>query len=533
MKNNFIIFLFFLLFSFSAKAKIITSDWPYLKIYEKLISCGVISPPFYGQRLWSEKRIYKAIKTAKTSQNHSYCSDKTLAVLFDQIAAFEKKEDIIQKKSFYANWLRNVEAEYFFLSGGDTNYSNNNSGLINAIINTFRENQQGRLLGIGHNISFHTEHELRWKTLKFTGFLEPRADLLFHNKLQNIDDYRLTLHQGYAFFDLWKLQILIGRVPLIWGQGQYGGLLFSENARPLDHLQITHHPFQFPWLFKHLGKWKFSYIFGTLGPEQFFPWTMFTGLSIGLKPIEELEFNLSHVIHFGGESSPDLDFQTGVQEFFGFIPFISQSSKGGSNKLTSLNARFFLSKLWGFQGYVEYFMDDSNLSGGLQALKKHFFHNSSYKVGLYLTRFLNSIDDSLRLDFTSTAPIAYRHGPFQSGWTINQNIIGDALGPDGLAISLQWQHDWSTTQKTILQTQWINRNSDRYSVTPDGLRVSVSNPQPNETRLPLEVIYKHDFLHFTLDTSLGYEYTHNYQFIQDNSQNTLFFGLKLRKDFDL
>lgn len=527
-----IFFFFFVLTPFLAKAKVIASDWPYLRVYEKLVSCGEISVPFYGQRLWTEKEISRQLRSIDPDNPRGTCPPDTLRSFLEKMRPLSDKN--VEKEISNVTWLKQAGFEYELLSGDSSPYPANDVGFIDADIRTFNENEGGRFLGEGHGFALSSQHEFYFKPLRVLGFVEPRADLLVSESFQSISDQRLTFQQAYAFFAPWKLQINVGRSPLVWGQGEYGGFLFTENARPLDHIEITHVPFRLPSFLKYIGKLKLTYVFGTLGPEQTYPWTLFTGLSIGVKPIEQFEFIVSHVVQFGGQGAPSITPSAGIRDFFGFIPFISQSAQSGSNKLTSLNTRVFFNSLYGFQGYLEYFMDDANLSGQGAAMRKHFFHNSSYQTGFYLTRFLNSPDDALRVEFTSTAPITYRHGIFQSGWTANRDIIGNALGPDGLRLQANWSHDWTETLTTDLRASWASRKADRYAVAANGLDVSVTQDNPAESRYSLFLKGSYVFKNpsFAADLGFGYEYVLNYHFSANNPQSLGAISVKVRKEFE-
>jgi len=503
-----------------------------MRFYERLISCHEIVPRFYGQRQWSSQDIYEDIKSIETQNLKGICSKNEIHQILSKLSPFVSSLENKLKKNISLSMPENGSIDYLFLSGGDSTFRANGRGQINTAINTFRENKLGQVAGIGHQLSIMSDHELLINQLKLTAFLQLRADILFSNQLDNVDDSRFTAQQSYLLVEPWKLKIIAGRAPVIWGQNQYGGFLFSENVRPLDHFQMTHSPGSLPNILRYLGKWKTSFIFGTLGPEQNHPWALFSGLSIGLKPHDNFEMNLSHIFQFGGEGAPKIGFGMAMQELFGFIPFgISQTSQGGTNKITAINFRWFWHKFMGSQFYLGYLADDSNLTGGPTALKKHFSHNSSYNFGIYLTRPFNSLKDSFRFDLKSTGPISYRHSTFQSGWTENKNIVGDALGPDAWQLSAQWHHEWTELYESQIDVIWKRRESNTYNVSADGYSAFIAQDGPEEIRTALISGNIFNLKHFKINTQLGYELINNYQFIQGNTKHTFLFNTRLSKSF--
>ncbi len=505
-------------------ARIMTSEWDLRADYERLVSCGVLSTPFYGQRLWTAGAIAKELQGIKTEDFPEYCSLEEIQETLSRFEEFIKKQDYIIQKAKgskpYLGLVESLSSSYFFLSGGSSPYPNNNRGQIDAVINTFRENTAGKVRGTGHTLAFSSEHEFAWKGQRL--FLMPRFSFTFNNQLSAHRETLATVQQGYFLFDFWKLNAVLGRAPVIWDQGEYGGFLFSENARPLDHIQITNAQlFRLPWVFKYLGKWKLSVIFGNLGPEEFFSWGYFSGMSIGLKPTKNLEFNVSHIMQYGGEGSPSMSVGNWFQEFFGFIPMISQSAINSSNKISAIHMRYSFSRLMGMQLYFDYAMDDSN-SGSARAYKKHFLHNSSYQGGIYFPRFLNSFRDTLRLEYTTTSHIANRHGTFANGWTINQNIIGDPLGSDGNRAKINWGHRWSDKTSSRLNLMWQGRESNVYTLSADNLDVIITTDGPEEDRFTFYWVQKINWNPWQVELGAGYEYIRNYQFVAGSSQSVGF-----------
>lgn len=522
MKDSSFLFLFAACFlSFlcgKTHAKLITSDWHALKSYEKIISCFSNEKPFYGQRSWTEQSIADHLKRLSAAPS-PLCPAEQVDDLFRKVRnALPRATDQSTSNLIFLP-IRNVAIDYAYLHTGFSSFVQNTVGGIDANIDTFREYKRGDLWGAGHDFKIVTEHELRWNPLHLTFFLRPQADLLM-TKTFGYENVRLNLSEANLVYESPSLTFIAGRSPLVWGQSEYGGFLFSENARALDHIQATNsRPFRLPWIFKVLGRWKTSFVFGTLGPKQRYPWTLFTGLSLGLKPTQNSEINLSHAFEFGGEGANSISFFQGIREFFGFIPSLSQTSRLGVNKISSLHGRYHFDKFMGLQTYAEYAMDDSNVTGGLRALKKHFTYNSSYKIGLYFIRPFESLSDDLRIELAKTAPLAYRHGEFSSGWTINENILGDPLGPDGTSVTLSWGHTWTDQYSTVLRHHLKRRDSDSYALSADGYSAFVTQDGLSESRTGIDLTNQIALSNTLLKVGIGYEWVKNRGFITQNQSH--------------
>lgn len=512
-------------------AKILHSDWNLKTDYERLFYCSGKMIPFYGHHYVTTQDVGDTVYAPVDDTINLYCSSElyeSLKKKLNVFAARKQKEGKTRHKPAL-DLMNRADAAYHFISSGDSRFPANNRGSIDATVNSFREFQQGKIPGTGHSLSFSFDNELLWGNQ--TLFLKPYMDLHVTPQLDDFRDYRVTIHEGYGLFYIKPLSVFLGRGVLALGQGQYGGLIFSENGRPLDYLLVTHkNPITFPSILHYLGKWRFKLLFANLGPERTFPWSFVTGPVISWRPHQKIELNLIHVFEFGGDGSQDLSPVEGMREFLSFIPSVG-ISEGGSNKITEANFRLLFPRFMGLQAYLAYAADDGNLFQGVNALKKHLLHNSSYQVGAYFLCFLGSCINDVRIEGTFTGHIAYRHGEFLTGWTLNQNIMGDPLGPDASRLLLAWGHPWSDKTKSELNFKWQDRDSNFYTVSPDGTRASVAADGPAEKRMTW---YLRQYLYlrsFQLTLQTGYEFIENYQFVNSNNKNSFFEGVTLSKDF--
>ncbi|MCP5463736.1 MAG: hypothetical protein H7A33_01795 [Deltaproteobacteria bacterium] len=491
---------------------------------ERLVSCGVLPDLFFSQRVWDEDAIAQALSQRTTN---GVCSEE----LVNAIIARLPKEMVSSRDrdALLLTPVRQVGARYQFTEDTDTTYFAGVGRDINAVFQSSRENKKGALLGVGHQLDLYAMHEAAYKF--FDLYAATRASLLLNADLKNLDDWQLTLDEAYAKIDLGPLYLLAGRGHLLWGQGQSGGFIFTDNARARDQVLVSHDKaFALPWFFRHLGKWKASFLFGTLGPESFFPWEMFTGMALSLKPSSHFELSLAHVLQFGGQGSRNLSVGQGAQEFFGFIPFVSQTSRLGSNKLTELGFRWMMPEWKQMHLSFDYFMDDANLSSKA-GLKKHFTHNSSYKIGLSFLCVTNNCQDALRFEFATTSPIAYTNGEFLEGWTLNQNVIGDSLGPDGVRLQALWERRWDDHWSHAFRIHYTERSANTYLVSGNGLNVSIRTDRAEEKRTGFFIKPSYHWLQWTVSSGFLLEHIKNYGFVAGRQEVGAQFALDLSYDF--
>ncbi|WP_305043731.1 capsule assembly Wzi family protein, partial [Geoalkalibacter sp.] len=215
-----------------------------------------------------------------------------------------------------------------------------------------------------------------------------------------------------------------GRQSLWWGQGRNGALVLSNNAKPLDMLRLTTpSPVLLPWVFKHLGPFRFDVFWSELESARAVPNPYIAGLRLNLRPLPWLEIGGSRAVMFGGEGRPDIDFSE-------FITILGgKNLEGGddsSNSVAALDARLTLPFLYHAELYGELGGEDE---AGAFIAKKAFL------LGLYLPRLEPSGRLALRAEHANLAyqghgPVWYRHSQYRSGYTYEGKILGHQIGGD-------------------------------------------------------------------------------------------------------
>lgn len=418
-------------------------DDPVYETLDIFISHGLIADAIVGQRPWTRseisrllgqaaERLSRAIDPSPPQKSGSRLRPKTkdfLEALLrrhqDAYAETPRLKSVavsinpLERASFDTTLLESAPRPYF---GSD----------LLASLNPLAQNLGGRHITDGFQSALETSHHIGFAPYASI-FVKPRLQLQWANG-QASKEYALFLQEGYATFAFFNTQIDVGRKPMNWGQSRLGGLMFSNNARPIDGVQLTNPE---PWHVKHVGHFKYSFFFGSLGPDVIYPYAQISGGKIGYKPFSFLEFDVARAIIFGGNGSPSASAWEIFSEFFGARQQREFNLGGGpnlSNSISGIEWRATLPFLRGLVLYNEIYFDDFVL----EKLFESFNNDAAKVVGLYLPRLDDMGRFSLRLEGKLTPDIMYKHSFWLSGWSLNNFILGDPLGPDAQALEAQF-----------------------------------------------------------------------------------------------
>ncbi|ANO50920.1 capsule assembly Wzi family protein [Woeseia oceani] len=91
-----------------------------------------------------------------------------------------------------------------------------------------------------------------------------------------------------------------------WGPGMDGGLILSNNARPIPGLSLDRNftpAFELP-LLHWLGPWDLNMLFGKMESSREIPNTQFFGLRLNFRPLPSLEVGFSRTAQWCGDGRP-------------------------------------------------------------------------------------------------------------------------------------------------------------------------------------------------------------------------------------
>ncbi|MCP5468658.1 MAG: hypothetical protein H7A32_05255 [Deltaproteobacteria bacterium] len=514
--------------SFAQVSVNVEQDEPVYRDLEKLIAHGLIKKVIVGQKPYSRREIARMLAEAlyyfqEEKAQYSETSSDYIEGILKKLQQ-EYREELIQlgalkgKSQFFSlHALPSVELDYLGTISPSRTIPNNGIGSIDAQINPLLNNRQGRRLVDGQNLGLETEHWFRLSN-HFAVLAQPRLQLAF---LRDSDqgDHGVYLENLYGKFYVKNFEIQIGRDQLFWGQGQDAGLLLSNNSRSLDMIKISNdEPFFFPWVFRYMGANKFSFFYADLGPERVYPNPYFVGYKWSLQPLSFFEIGAAVITLGGGEGGPEASLGERVRDV---LPFLgSGSSVQISDKMAGVDWRFRIPPARGLEIYGEFIFDDWH--NPFKKTKQFFWEDAGYVFGLYAPRLDKAGNVDLRLEYHRTGRRHYQHGQFLSGWTLNQNIMGDPLGPNaqGFYVNLRWdstKHDLFT-----FAAAYESRSNDLFvGVAEPEFHFEKLEDRTDERRYRGSFHWQHEVIDFPLRlwTQFSYERVSNFNFVSGQDRN--------------
>lgn len=258
------------------------------------------------------------------------------------------------------------------------------------------------------------------------------------NRLQSMDTY------AGVNFKNW--QITFGRRSLWWGPSETGGMLMSDNAPPINGLQIDRTvPFRLPWILGFLGPMHVSFVVGKLGGHVNSsagcppliplcgesPWMQNTRISF--KMTDRVEFGVSHAALFGGQGFTN-DVGVFARAFLPVNRLVNQANSQYENKQ-------YMS--WDFNvRFNRYFTWYSEFLGSDDPYPFSEITRTATDTGIYFPRlpFNNRLSARIEGVYTSSplnTAIKFNDGflhyygiHWQGGWSNDEFIMGNSVGRD-------------------------------------------------------------------------------------------------------
>lgn len=506
-----------------------------------LVSFGLINNIVYGQRPWSRNEIARIVEESMKGRdelcNNASDGDKRVDCHYvDEVLErfkVEYREELIdrgalpgQKKSVRFDPFDEIQFEYLLLDSPGRDVPRNiGLGNLDAEINPLIAYRSGRHYVDGNNLSIELLGRARLSQY-FALYVRPRFELLVPNT--GSSEVNPIVQQLYGKLTFKNVEIEIGRDELIWGQGAFGGLFLSNNARPFDLIKLSNpSPARLPWVFKHLGYWRYTFFVANLGPEREFPYSWLTGAKLNLRPLRFFELGIEQILVLGGEGGPGpLTVGNVISEFFGVRPG-NINEVNLSNRAIGFDGRFLLPFLRNSQLYLELHFEDSESSPAFL-----FTNLASYQAGLYVPRLDLAGKKGLRLEYVHGSPFTYKHGSFDTGMALNRRLWGQELGPQGDGLYVTWTNMLSPDLLMSMSFHYERRDSDRLRQLQDpdntNRRLEVVEASPEEHRIRLMAAASWSIKPWLrLEPELGYEYVENFNFVSGTSQNNIMAGFRL------
>lgn len=525
-------------------------DSPLYRDLDKLIAFGLVEPPIRGQRPFPRSEfarmtaeamekfepLEKVIGDSESFDDFVARSSRWRQTrnILDRLKS-EFRGELIdmgavagERMRYRVHALETLDFRQEYLNSPPTTIPpNNGRGTINAQVNPLGDYDLGRHATDG----FQSAEEAvgRFQLGKFfSAYLRPRLEV---NIPRNTNMYGGGyIQNAFGTFKAGNFSMKFGRDSMVWGFGDRGSLLYSTNPRPLDGVWLTNpSPARLPWIFKYLGRWRYTLYAANFGPEYSRKWAWLAGWKLSLAPAKYVELGFGHVVQIGGEGAPTPSAVDVIGEFFGFRP--AGTSSGAPNLTNHMFEVDFLVRvpqLRGVELYGNFAIEDK-----WKSVKKTLTQGMSYLGGLYLPAINNSGTMDLRIEYVHTNPLQYRHSLYSDGWTLNQRLIGSDAGPDADTVYAMFRHTLSPRLWYGISFGWDYRQSNTYTELPNRGDIVKTAVGPTEQRF--RGIFGVDWwpkksmgLHF----DLGYERVGNFQFQQNVHRSNFLIAAILTLDLD-
>jgi membrane-associated phospholipid phosphatase len=272
---------------------------------------------------------------------------------------------------------------------------------------------------------------------------------------------------AYVGLTLSNWEVSFGRQSFLWGPGEGGALMFSDNVTPINVFRINRvSPLRLPSILKFLGPMRMEFFVGQLEGHQFVatssgvtgswsqslspqPWIQ--GEKVSFKPSADLEVGFSYMTMFAGLGVPATlgTFVNGLFDTGGDLP----DGFSKSSRFTGLDFTYRIPKLrkW-LTLYGDGYTHDQIIFR-----PDGYPERAVWRAGIYVPRLprLPKIDLRAEGGYTNS-PIGgmYSQGFFYSanrylnGETSNGNVLGSWIGRAGQGAQA-WTNYWFSARDRI------------------------------------------------------------------------------------
>ncbi len=281
---------------------------------------------------------------------------------------------------------------------------------------------------------------------------------------------RFDMLEGYVGMEADNWQITFGKQEQWWGPDAGGAMLFSNNAEPIEMLQINRTtPLTLPGFLARIGPIRMQYDLGRIDGYHWLyntsagymgSWSQplanqpfFEGEKLSFKPSENIEFGLSMTILFSGEGMPFT-----LHKFYQVLFPLTYGAPAGSPQHTGARQGGFdfRYRVPGLRNWLTFYgdgftHDEPNPVWGS-------FDKSAFNSGLYFAHLpkLPKLDlrvEGVFTDNPNSNPVLqhgffYSETTYRSGFTNDSNLIGSWIGRQGQGAQA-WATYWLTSKNRL------------------------------------------------------------------------------------
>lgn len=507
------LFVPLIFFPFAAGATSINTqvESPIYRAIDRLIAAGAVDGVVVGQKPYSNNEIGRILREAEGNiEGLKNPADKMM--VYRILKRWKNYYCLEPKWDFHL--LERLDINYNYLDSPDRPVFANGLGNVAAHVRPITSNEEGRHFADGINYSIETYHWLKGPIFAF--FAQPRFQL--QGAKGGNGEAGVFVQKLYGKLGLGNFEVEAGRDEVVWGQGEFGGLMLSNNARPLDMVKLSNdHPLNTG----AIGFLKASILLANLGPHYNYKYSYLTAWKLSLLPADFAEIGVHYGFIMGGRDAPHAGALNVARHFFGFIPRISNNATGSDRG--GADFRFRIPSLSGLEFYGEVYLENINLAHPRVA----FGDKAAYSGGLYLPRIGGSNHMAVRLNYVHTGPYIYRDSVWQGGFALSGEFLGDPIGPNADGVHLNYYYDLGLSSRFIAQVAFENRGGDLFTAKADGTPV-ISTGRPSERRYRGVAILESQLSKIIRARfNFGYEAIDNFNFVRGDGKSSIIGGINL------
>jgi Capsule assembly protein Wzi/PAP2 superfamily len=279
---------------------------------------------------------------------------------------------------------------------------------------------------------------------------------------------QFRLLDAYVGLTASNWEVSFGKQSLLWGPGEGGALVFSDNAVPINMFRVNRvAPFKLPSILGWLGPMRMEFFLGQLDRFEFIftpsgslvgqfgqslsPQPIINGQKVSFKPTRNLEFGISRTTIYGGPGYP-LTLHTFFRSIFSTA---NQGTFGTPRKPGKrVSGLDFNYRLPGLRNWLTFYGDGVAWD---EFSPIAYADRSFWRAGLYLSHFPRIQKLDLRVEGVYTDnPLGgnlghgfyYFNFTWRTGYRNDGNLIGSWIGREGQGAQA-WTNYWFTPRNRL------------------------------------------------------------------------------------
>lgn len=441
---------------------------------DKLTASGLIRTYSPNQRPLSRFAVATVIQEAAT-RCEDQCAEGDQRLLTELGRQFSKDVELVRGSR--RRGIDLVPIDHATISWTATNQPEstmpaNGLGVTSGTVQPLLSYNHGQHYLKYANFYLDTAHSLS-ATPYFSVYVQPQ----FYSVSGGGRAAWVNLWRGYLKTGVKNFEFQIGRDDVKWGPGEES-MLFGSNFKGFDMIRLTTpRPFHLPWVFRHVGQFRFTTFFALLGKGATPTNAIMSAYRLDWHPTRWLNLGLDNAVIMGGQGAKDPSILDAIDEY---VTFFSSSGTGraSSNHIMGADFTARIPPLLGLELYGKLLLEDTQ-----KELYYMLINDASWLAGIYLPKLDVSQKWSLRTEFVYTGQYAYRHYFYASGWALDGKFLGYDAGSDTYSVTAHLRHQFNFTDFVTGSFRYLYRSSNIYNVTMDstgnatGLSVATSGPK--------------------------------------------------------